>query len=64
MVPEACQDVLDGRPIESAALSLQADAKNLIQTSEAVSNGIQYRERVGDGRRLHQCQDGTHPQWH
>jgi hypothetical protein len=42
VAPEARQDVLDGRPAESAALGLQAGAKNLIQTSEAVSSGIQY----------------------
>jgi hypothetical protein len=61
VAPEACQYVLDCRPAESVALGLQAGAKNLIQASEVVSSGIQYRERVGDGRRLHQCRDGTHP---
>jgi hypothetical protein len=64
VAPEACQDVLDCRPAESATLGLQAGAKNLIQTSEAVSSGIQYRERIRDGRRTHQCRDGTHPQRH
>ena len=29
-----------------------------------LSSGIQYRERVGDGRRPHQRRDGTHPQRH
>jgi hypothetical protein len=51
VAPEACQDVFYCRPAKSAALGLQAGAKNLIQTSKAVSSGIQYRERVGDGRR-------------
>jgi hypothetical protein len=64
VAPETCQDILYCRPTESASLGLQVGAKNLIQTSEAVSSGIQYRERVGDGRRPHQRQDGTHPQWY
>jgi hypothetical protein len=62
VAPEACQDVLYCQPAKSAVLGLQAGAKNLIQTSEAVSSGIQYREHVGDGRRPHQRRDGTHPQ--
>jgi hypothetical protein len=33
VAPEACQDVLYCRPTESAALGLQAGAKNMIQTS-------------------------------
>jgi hypothetical protein len=37
---EACQDVFYCRPTKFAALSLQAGAKNLIQTSKAVSSGI------------------------
>jgi hypothetical protein len=61
VAPEACQDVLYRRPAESAALGLQAGAKNLIQTSEALGSGIQYREHVGDGRWPHQRWDGTHP---
>jgi hypothetical protein len=61
---EACQDILYCRLAESAALGLQAGAKNLIQMSKAVSSGIQYRERVEDGRRSHQRRDGTHPQRH
>jgi hypothetical protein len=61
VAPEARQDVLDGRPVKFASLGLQAGAKNLIQTSKAVSSGIQYWERVGDGRWPHQCRDGTHP---
>jgi hypothetical protein len=64
MTPEACQDVFYRRPAKSAALGLQAGAKNLIQTLKTLSSGIQYRERVGDGRRLHQRRDGAHPQRH
>ena len=64
MAPEACQDVFYCRPAKFAALGLQAGAKNPIQTSKTLSSGIQYRERIGDGRRLHQRWDGTHPQGH
>jgi hypothetical protein len=64
MAPEACQDVFYRRLAKSAALGLQAGAKNLIQTSKAVSSRIQYQERNGDGRWPHQCWDGAHPQWH
>jgi hypothetical protein len=61
---EACQDVFYCRPAKSTALGLQAGAKNLIQTSKADNSGIQYRERVGDGRRPLQRRDGAHPQRH
>jgi hypothetical protein len=61
VAPEACQDVFYCQPAKSATLGLQVGAKNLIQTSKAVSSRIQYRERVGDGRRSHQCRDGAHP---
>jgi hypothetical protein len=64
VAPEARQDVLYYRPAESAALSLQAGAKDLIQALEAVSNGIQHRESVGDGHRLLRHWDGAHPQRH
>jgi hypothetical protein len=50
VAPEARQDVLFYRSVESAALSLQAGAKDLVQTSETVSGGIQHRERVRNGR--------------
>jgi hypothetical protein len=64
VAPEARQDILYYRPAESVALSLQTGAKDLIQVSEAVSGGIQYRERVGDGPWLLQHRDGAHPQRH
>jgi hypothetical protein len=61
---EARQDVLYYRPTESAALGLQAGAKDLVQASEAVGGEIQQRERVGDGCRLLRHWDGAHPQRH
>jgi hypothetical protein len=64
VAPEACQDVLDHRPIEPAALSLQAGAKNLVQASEAVDGGVQHRERIRDRRRQLRHRDGTHPERH
>jgi hypothetical protein len=61
MAPEARQDILDYRPVEPAALGLQAGAENLVQASEAVGGGVQHRERIGDGRRQLRHRDGTHP---
>jgi hypothetical protein len=61
MAPETRQDVLYHRSAESAALNLQAGAKDLIQASEAVSSGIQHRERIGNGHRLLWHWDGAHP---
>jgi hypothetical protein len=64
VAPEACQDVLDHRPAEPAALGLQAGAKNLVQASEAIGGKVQHRERVGDRRRQLRHRDGTHPERH
>jgi hypothetical protein len=47
VAPEARQDVLYYRPAESATLSLQAGAKDLIQASEAVDNRIESRLEGG-----------------
>jgi hypothetical protein len=43
VAPEACQDVFYRQPAKSAALGVQAGAKNPIQTSKTLSSGIQYR---------------------
>jgi hypothetical protein len=64
VAPKTRQDVLYHRPAESATLSLQAGAKDLNLASEAVSNGIQHQERVGNGHRLLRHWDGAHPQRH
>jgi hypothetical protein len=64
VAPEVRQDVLYYRLAESAALSLQAGAKNLIQASEAIGSGIQHWEHVRDGHRLLRHWDGAHPQRH
>jgi hypothetical protein len=61
MAPEARQDVLDYRPAESAALSLQEGAQNLVQVLEAVGGGVLHQDRVGDGRWWLQHRDGAHP---
>jgi hypothetical protein len=47
---EASQDIFDHRPVELAALCLQAGSKNLVPAPEVIGGGIQHRERVGDRR--------------
>jgi hypothetical protein len=48
MTPEARQDVVDHRPVELAALYLQAGTEDLIQVPEAIGGRVQHREGIGD----------------
>jgi hypothetical protein len=64
MALEARQDILNHRSAEPTALSLQAGTKNLVQASEAICDGVQHWEHVGDGYQQLRHRDGTHPYRH
>jgi hypothetical protein len=61
VTPEASQDVVHHRPVELAALRLQAGTEDLIQASEAIRGRVQHRERIGDRRWQLRHLDGAHP---
>jgi hypothetical protein len=58
---EARQDVFNHHPAKLAALYLQAGPEDLIQAPEAIGDGVQHREGIGDRHRQLRHWDGAHP---
>ena len=61
VTPEARQDVFNHRPVELAALFLQAGSEDLIQAPEAIGGGVQHREGIRDRRQQLRHWDGALP---